>query len=157
MAGNAFTKKYLKELIQKRIDQIENPDDKLDEETERLRRLERAAAREKLTNAYAQMRPALKHARKLLEEPGDEASVDAMEAAFNQLYRGASTTDKFYHEIVRQKQVISNILTARPKPAERERLTSVLAYVDESPDDEFSVTLMQRLGFIDIIKKAING
>lgn len=162
----SFTKKYLTDLINDRIDAIgESPGvNTADEKMLLQMRIENVLFEADQLTALAK-----KYGDELQDlitqyEDGDHSTVlvgQIREGNSKLNYLTRYTTLKHDHgataaieERIRKERQRAG--GGNPE-AELSRLKRVKEYLDAAPVDEFSVTLMQRLGFIDIIKTAINN
>lgn len=161
--ANAFTKKYLTDLIVSRLAALNAPNGHWSEDEKRLIKLReedavwsaddmeiratsKLAALSDARLAYS-VNPTPQTMRDMISATNDMGYVRSAESPQTQEIRALE-------EKIRRARNQHGI--ANPD-AEKARLERVKEYITESPDDEFSFTLMRTLGFIDIIKKAING
>src|SRR6478752_875337 len=163
---NAFTKKYLTELIDGRIEAIgEAPGiNTEDEKLLRQMRVENILFEANQLTAVAQKYTNELHELLNQYEEGDHTTTiigEIREVSSKLNYLTRYTESK--HDSKAVNAVEERIRKERQRgggfnpQAELSRLQRVKAYLANAPAEEFSLTLMQRLGFIDIIKTAINS
>lgn len=161
-----FTKEYLTELLKQRIGELQAEEQSGPEETRERKLLRRyrsdnliAAARE-----VVKRRPLLNKLEDDLAnlelDPANEALVREVQYRLNDVTRSPDARSAHDYrvtseleEIVRRQQM-KNLGNTRDE--ELTRLRRVLDYVTKAPADQFSMTLMTKLGFMDVIKQAIN-
>ena len=163
---NAFTKKYLTELIDGRIEALgEAPG--INTEDEKLLRQMRVEnilfEADQLTALAVKFGDELHGLLNRYEdgEQGPDMLGQIRETNSKLNYLTRYTESK--HDQKATSAVEERIRKDRQRnggtnpQAELSRLQRVKAYLADAPAEEFSLTLMQRLGFIDIIKTAINS
>lgn len=161
--ANTFTKKYLTELIEGRIAELDSPDAELSTDMKRLKVMREenlVYAAETLIADGQRLIDQLEGALLSYKETESTGNQRALGQATNNLLNMSRPQKHSYQEMSlledRIRKAQRQAGGAFPQ-VEKERLERVKKYVSDSPEDEFSLTLMKTLGFIDIIKKAING
>jgi hypothetical protein len=163
---STFTKKYLIEVIDKRIADLGEPGASLSADEQLLRQMYRE-------NAVARAHFVLSEAQERIENLAEELErfeQNPSDENFHTLVRAndrASSIDRYNERgTVHNSNTIHPIeervrIARRKNPAnvehEKRRLLAAKKYITESPDTEFSLTLMRNLGFLDVIKGALNA
>ncbi len=161
---STFTKKYLIEVIDKRIAELDTPDGSLSADEHLLRQVYEE-------NIISHAKALLEEGRERLERLAeavtayDDSPTRDNVTAVKRVSGPVESIDRFLgqtHHYQYVGQIEDRVRKARQKnPAnaahEKRRLEAAKKYVSESPDTEFSLTLMRNLGFLDVIKGALNA
>lgn len=160
--GNAFTKKYLTELIDSRLAELDEPDGAWTKDEKLLAKMHRENIEHGAATLINDASAALQDLRSAIAVHEAVQSNESLRHVSQACHRvtglrmelkyGHSETTDVSNRIQKERR-----LTPPNIEAEKGRLGRVKKYISESPENEFSLTLMKSLGFIDIIKQAING